>query len=138
MKKKPKKPLTSFKKKAWKAFRDWIILRDALSTTKTPYEVICCTCKKKFPVKGMQAGHYVAGRKNAYLFSEQGVHAQCKSCNIFLHGNPIEYREFMDNKYGITERLLEENKRWETKIYIQQDYIDIEQKYKEKLKELKK
>jgi len=142
--KKPKKrkiTVTSAKKKAWKAFSEYIRLRDALETTDTKNALICCTCKKLYPAFGKgcaQAGHFIGGRHNVHLFDEKQVHGQCYNCNINLKGNWPAYQEFMRNKYGleITESIIQNRN---TLIqYSIPDLQEIEQKYKDKIKVLNK
>ena len=84
------------KKKCWSLFSKYIRLRDANKKGICK----CCTCGTKGHWKKFQAGHFVAGRSNSILFDERGVHVQCKSCNIFHHGRPLEYFFFMEEKHG--------------------------------------
>ena len=60
----------------------------------------------------MQAGHFIAGRGNAILFEENGVHPQCYICNITHKGEQLKYYRFMVGKYGEAEveRLEKLNK----------------------------
>ena len=125
-----------WKKKAWDEFSKYIRKRDALKNEDTGMYFKCCTCGKVYPAFGKgcgQAGHYVAGRKNSYLFEEHGCHAQCYNCNINLKGNTILYRKFMIETYG-----LEETERIEQLFFVNKEYRiwDLEEiynKYKEKL-----
>ena len=85
LKKKPVKR-SKAKERAWKAFSDWVRLRDCLATTGTRDYGICITCSERGdpswkPYKELQAGHAVGGRGNAVLFHEQLVNAQCGYCN---------------------------------------------------------
>jgi len=61
---------------------------------------ICVTCGGEFPYEKLQAGHFIAGRNNAVLFQEQGVHAQCVGCNYFGNGQHQRYYAFMKDRYG--------------------------------------
>ena len=128
-----------WKKKAWDAFSKYIRLRDALGTTGDKAFAVCCTCGKISPAFGkgcMQAGHFIPGRKNAILFEEKGVHAQCYNCNVNLKGNWPQYIEFMQRTYGVaeTDRLL--MRRHLTLKYTPADLEEIRDTYKLKLKEL--
>lgn len=96
-KRSPKTPkLSVLKKKAWDWFSKYIRLKYA----RQDGQVECVTCKVWRPWKDMQAGHFIDGRTNAILFDERGVHPQCMGCNIFLHGNKVEYFIFMKEAYG--------------------------------------
>lgn len=70
------------------------------------------------------------------LFSEEGVHGQCAGCNIYLHGNKLQYWLFMEKTYGraTIERLILESKQ--IIKYTASDYDEIAQTYEKKLDEL--
>jgi len=125
-----------WKKKAWDEFSKYIRLRDA----KGSESAICCTCGKTYNAFGlgcMQAGHYVPGRRNAYLFEEHNCHAQCYVCNTTFKGRPIEYREFMDRTYGKKDRKRIEALRFVTIKYSPAELEAIRDKYKAKYEKLK-
>lgn len=99
--KKPKiYTLKSAKKECWDAFSKYVRTRDCIKTTGNPEMGVCITCPRKYPLKGLQAGHFVGGRHNNNLFSEKGVHAQCYYCNMTLKGNTLEYRRKVIELYG--------------------------------------
>lgn len=135
-----KDTLKKHKDKAWKAFSLYIRLRDCLETTGTPYEGDCFTCYARIPFKGSQAGHFIQGRHNAVLFSEDGVHLQCPHCNLNpphgLGGNYVQYFLHMEQLYGreFVDRLLFESKQ--TVVYKKPDYDEIADLYTEKYKKL--
>jgi len=156
---KPKKPIkrsikapvkkitkTKAKDKAWKAFSDYIRIRDCLLTTHTIDYGICVTCSVRGDNKWksyakIQAGHGVGGRGNAVLFNEEIVHGQCNYCNskppIGLGGDYGNYMTFFINSYGFEHAKELQKLRYDTSIkYSLEDYLKIEQKYKEKLKNL--
>jgi len=85
---------------AWRAFSQYIRIRDAMLSTGTVEFSTCYTCGKTFSVKDLQAGHFIAGRTNGILFDERGVHAQCRGCNLYGGGKPVEYRDHMLDDYG--------------------------------------
>lgn len=119
------------KKIAWDAFSKFIRLRDDLNG--------CFTCPARKPWKQMQAGHFIPGRHNSVLFDERNCHSQCPSCNVFLHGNMIEYYPRMLEKYGqkvIDElRLRDKREIVQLKIYelllIAEKYSDLAKTYGE-------
>lgn len=120
---------------AWKLFSIYIRLRDAIETTESMEDVVCCTCGRTYPAFGAgcaQAGHYTPGRKNAILFDERGCHAQCFNCNFRLKGNPIKYRRFMIAKHGeeITTEI-ESNSFKTVKISVP-DLMDLQEEIKVK------
>lgn len=109
-----KKSLAPLKKRIWKLFSRYIRLRDRLvdDTGVTDY-CNCCSCGRTYPVKQMQAGHFIPGRKHSNLFDFRGCHAQCYGCNIGKDGNWPGYYEFMQEKYGqeVIDDLLLQNKK---------------------------
>ena len=120
------------KEKAWKAFSLYIRHRDSLDGEIC----MCCSCGRIYPLKKMQAGHFIPGRSNAVLFEENGVHAQCYGCNVGKGGNWPGYYEFMLAKYGETEILRQLSERNKIIQYKTSDYLEIAEKYTQKLKEI--
>ena len=134
-----KQTLKSAKEKARKAFKAYIRLRDALSTTGTIYNCVCCTCGKLTRLDGsLHAGHFTQGSHGSTYFEETNVNGQCSTCNHFLHAALDKYLVFMIRKYGQPEvdRLYSLN--GQIKKYTVSDYEQITQKYKEKLETLLK
>ena len=126
----------TIKLKAWYAFSQFIRLRDCLRTTGTTNRGKCITCGKTFSFKNLQAGHFISGRHNANLFSEKGTHAQCRSCNIFGHGKPLEYRRAIIDLYGNGYDEVLEKEANEITKYSLEDLTNIAECYKIKVKEL--
>ena len=102
LRRRSKTPRSKAKKAAWDQFSKFIRLRDALLTTGTKHDAECITCRRVYPIKKMQAGHFIPGRSNAVLFDEYGVFCQCIQCNVFKHGDSLRYRRRMVKKYGET------------------------------------
>ncbi|KKL54893.1 hypothetical protein LCGC14_2260890 [marine sediment metagenome] len=140
-----KKPtLTKVKKKAWKQFSLFIRLRDSLKTMRNNRQCKCISCgtiKNTRTRPCIQAGHFIAGRHNAILFSEEMVNGQCYHCNMGLKGNWVPYEEAMVEMYG-QERVAELKRLSKVGVgqkrikYTIQDYLDIEAKYKKKVIDL--
>jgi hypothetical protein len=91
---------TEGKKALWKIFSVFIRLRDCLETTGTLTHGKCCTCGRKYPMKKLQAGHFIPGRMDSILFDPTCVHSQCYKCNIERQGEWLKYWRFMEVKYG--------------------------------------
>ena len=147
--KKPhKKPVkrSKAKERAWKAFSDWVRLRDCLATTGTREYGICITCNERGdsswkPYKELQAGHAVGGRGNAVLFHEQLVNAQCGYCNrkppMGLGGDYGNYTIALIKRYGLEQVEQWQKLRHDTSVkYSIADLLEIEKEYKEKLLQL--
>lgn len=128
--------LSWYKEQAWKAFSKYVRLRDCLEYDRNAAEphAKCVTCSFVYPLKKLQAGHFIPGRNNAVLFSELGVHAQCNACNKYKKGNTHEYWLFMERTYGrpTINRLIAESKQ--TVIYKSFDYERIREEYDLKTK----
>ena len=134
--KKKKASKKTIKARAWYTFSQFIRTRDCLLTTGTIERGRCFTCGVEKPFKELQAGHFRPGRHNSNLFSEKGVHAQCKQCNIWKYGNELEYRKAIIKLYGEGyDEVLEQEAR-EIKKYSISDLINIAECYKMKVEEL--
>ena len=132
--KKPK--LGKLKKECWVLFSRYIRLRDCSRTTGCNSFGLCITCGKRYHFKLLQAGHFIAGRHNANLFSEEGTHAQCYNCNINLHGNTLEYRRQIMKLYGKGyDETLELQSKQVTKLSLD-DLTKLKDSLKVKIKEL--
>ena len=129
-------PTKKAKDEAWKYFSIFIRTRDCLKTTGNPETGVCITCPRKYDFKGLQAGHFIGGRHNSNLFSEKGVHGQCKYCNLNLKGNVLEYRRKVIDLYGDGADIELENEARKIVKYTLKDYLEIAEKYKLKTKEL--
>ena len=133
MKRKP--TVKALKKKTWDTFSKYIRLLDCLKTTGSPYFGFCVTCGKPFDILHLQAGHFIPGRHNAGLFSERGVHAQCRRCN-YLGGETLEYRRQIIKMYGHgADEELEQEARQSKKFTIE-ELQGLLEKYRGKIKEL--
>jgi hypothetical protein len=131
-----KKNVSYYTQKAWIQFSRYIRLRDCIATTGTTTHGKCCTCGEYRHFKGLQAGHFVSGRRNAQLFDEIGVNAQCKRCN-YDGGRPAAYHAFMLEKHG--EAAIAECMalRWKYKKFTIPELQDLEREYREKADALK-
>ncbi len=138
VKKKTRQKLSTVKKQTWVIFSKYIRLRECLRTTGCSSWGLCFTCDKRLHIKLLQAGHFIAGRHNANLFSEKGVHAQCYNCNINLKGNTLEYRRRIIKLYGEGIDIELEKQDNEIKKYSIPELIELQEIYKKKIKELEK
>jgi hypothetical protein len=113
---------------AWTWFSKYIRLRD------TPGR--CCTCGAHIEFSTCDAGHYIPGRKDAYLFDEHNCHGQCPKCNRFLQGCWVEYEAFIIDKYGGAENeRLKGLKNKVVKLTVA-DYRAIAKEYRIRYHEL--
>jgi hypothetical protein len=124
------------KKLAWNAFARWVRNRGA----KGAYNQ-CITCDRTYATSGrgvIQAGHFVPGRNNSILFDERNCFPQCYGCNVKKKGNMVRYYKWMLEHYG--QEVIDELERasHQTVVFSVSDYLEIEQKYKDKLNQLTK
>lgn len=133
-----KQSIKTLKKQAWGVFSEYIRKRDCLRTTGSLEYGECFTCDDppQHHISYLQAGHFIAGRHNAYLFSEEGVHAQCVKCNLTLGGNPHEYRRRLVQMYGEEKTMALEIEAKALKRFTISELKDLTKYYKEKIREL--
>lgn len=128
--------LKSLKKRVWAIFSRYIRLRDCKFTTKTLTHGKCITCDTKLSFNELQAGHFIAGRHNANLFSEEGCHAQCKTCNILKGGNTLVYRRKIIELYGDGYDEVLEKEAQIIKKFTIEELLELEAYYKAEIKKL--
>lgn len=131
-----RKSVAQLKKQVWAIFSQYIRMRDCLRTTGCSSFGLCITCSKRYHIKLLQAGHFIPGRHNANLFSEEGTHAQCYNCNINLRGNTLEYRRKVIELYGEGKDVELEERARETKKFTVDELINLKEYYTQKVKEL--
>jgi hypothetical protein len=119
------------KDKAWKAFSLWVRTKAFKNG-----QVQCYTCGRKYPITRVSAGHGIPGRSNAVLFLEEVVRPQCAGCNIWGHGQYRIFTAKLVAELGEKEydRLSAISRK--TIFYTAWEYLEIEQKYLQKLWEL--
>ena len=123
------------RQKAWKAFSEWIRRKDADHNGYAS----CVTCGLRTHWKELHAGHFLPrARGNGLFFSERNVFPQCHYCNINLGGNLDAYKRYIELKQGPT--AIDELRNLSHKIVklTEQDFIEILEKYTEKIKALEK
>ena len=128
--------VTKLKREIVPIFSRYIRLRDCLKTTGSPEYGECFTCSASLPFNDLQAGHFMQGRHNAYLFSERGVNAQCTRCNLTLGGNPHEYRRQIVKLYGEDVALELEAEARTTRKFSVKELEAMIVYYKEKIQEV--
>ena len=95
----------------------------------------CYTCGKVAHYKEMQNGHFWSRTHLATRFHEDNARTQCVGCNLFKHGNYIEYtkrllKELGEEKFNELERL----KNSTVKI-SKVEYEQMIEHYNQKIKE---
>lgn len=134
MKKLPikKMTLTKAKAKAWKQFSLWVRMKDCDHDGL----VNCYTCGNKKVFELLHAGHGIGGRNNAILFEERVVRPQCVGCNLYGRGQYQIFTRKLIDELGLEVYDEIVSKARIPVKYSVQDYLDIESRYKEKVKSL--
>ena len=125
LRKQRKSTVSSAKRKAWSAFSLYIRTKDSVDGVNE-----CYTCGKIYPVKRLQAGHWIEGHANTVYINEDYVRVQCYSCNVIKHGNQGVFRDKIRAELGsdvVDQLILEAN---QTKDLTLSDYIELEKYYK--------
>jgi Bacteriophage Lambda NinG protein len=121
-------------------FAMYIRVRDALATTGTLTEFVCCTCGRKLPFSRSQDGHCFQRDRAGTRFEETNNHAQCDTCNgdRKSRGQFFAHKAFIRQKYGQAE--LDRLEYLSKKVVIQRRddwYLEKIEGYKQKLASLK-
>lgn len=88
-------PRSYWMKRAQDAVNAWVRLRDA--------DQPCISCGAMF-ADAWHAGHfYSTAARQDLRFDPANIHKQCAQCNLFLHGNLIEYRRNLPARIGQAE-----------------------------------
>ena len=66
----------------------------------------CYTCGKLMDWTEAQNGHFYTRGRYSTRWDESNVRCQCVGCNVFLHGNYINYTRNMVNEIGM-DKLVE-------------------------------
>ena len=129
----PKSP----KDRAWDATSKYIRTKECLETTGLWFVGVCCTCKRRFHINVLDAGHYISGRRNSVLFVPENIHIQCRIwCNQIKHGNSTLYKKYIIERYGEEKEQWLQSLKHKTIQNKNMDFEAIEADAKKKLKEL--
>lgn len=99
----------------------------------------CYTCGKPLELNtnDCQLGHYLSrGAYPCLTLHPNNSRPQCIRCNVWLHGNTIEFREKLIKEIGETEVLKLESQRHNEKKWSRSELLDLIEEYKRKIKEL--
>jgi NinG protein len=125
---KPKKlpKIGNLKKRAWKAFSEFIRKRGADESGFNS----CITCGRRDFWKNLQASHFIPGRTNSILFLEDNCFPGCYGCNIGRHGAIEDYYPIMLKKVG--QERIDEIKRLKKQVFkpTREWFEQIIEKYK--------
>ena len=86
--------------KASEDMMHYIRVMRCLETTGLAFVGYCITCKRKFHIKYLQAGHCISGRRNAVLFDVKNIDNQCNYCNVIKLGRRELFEKKLVARYG--------------------------------------
>ena len=124
------KTLSKLKQDAQIVFNMYVRLRDQGKP--------CISCGS---FTGTQAGHYFSvGAYGGLRFNEDNCHLQCPACNMFKHGNLIEYGLNLRDRIGQEryDRLIEDSRLYKMNGYkfTRTELIELKKTYQQKIKNL--
>lgn len=132
------KKVTGSKSTAWDAFSRWIRVSGCILSTGYPFVGNCITCRKRYHIRYLEAGHCFGGRHNNILFHEELTNQQCRRCNEILHGRYKKYRKIMEEQYGVGQVEQWDVERKKPVHNRDMDYGAIAKNYKNRTNELLK
>ena len=96
----------------------------------------CITCGIRKHWSELQAGHFISRVHLATRWLDVNVHPQCKPCNVFKHGNLIEYAVWMNENYGWAAIADLRDLKHKKVKYSRSDLQEMIDTYQTKLKDL--
>ncbi len=98
----------------------------------------CISCDNP-NMKKINASHYYNANNHYNVrFNEDNVHSSCEYCNTHLSGNLIEYRPRLIKKIGAARFYCLESIARVTRKFTIDEVKEINEIYKQKIKDLKK
>jgi hypothetical protein len=79
--------------------RQILLLRDR----RDEATFMCVSCGKIETLDHSNVSHYISRRHMSTRFDLHNIHLSCVACNKWKHGNPIQYRKALVEKYGQEE-----------------------------------
>lgn len=74
----------------------------------------CYTCKKWFPIKKLQCGHYLSRFYKAARWDDDNTRPQCMMCNMWKRGDLVVFRQNLVAEIGVERVESVEAKRNES------------------------
>lgn len=122
--------LSTAKKKLWKLVSEYV----RRSNANLDGFCECVTCGKPVHWKECDAGHFIGGHKNYNFFDLRNIAPQCVYCNRYMHGNLVNYYEYMLQKYG--KEVINDLKTYKERIFKVYELEEMIGEYQEKLRNL--
>lgn len=130
------KTVAQLRKKLWKLMSEYIRSTSAIEGSEKFGK--CFTCNKVIDLKyECDVGHfYPKGAFGCLRFDERNLRIQCKTCNLFLQGNVVEFEkrlraeigdEHMEELHATRRDVFKPGKAW---------YVSEVERYTQLTKEL--
>jgi len=119
-----------FEAEAKKVFQKWIRMRDK--------DEPCISCGSVTAKEWHGSHFFSANLYSGLIFDERNVHKACDYCNVFLHGNLLEYRKGLIKRYGFdyVAKLEADSDLLRNYKYTKNELIAKKLQYEIKIKEL--
>lgn len=122
------KTLSQYETEARTVFQQYIRQRDK--------DEVCISCGTNNSVQWDSGHYYNANQFSGLIFDENNCHKQCVTCNRHRHGNLIEYRKGLVQRYGakfmiMLDELSDEKRNYK---YTKDELEGIKKRYKSRLK----
>lgn len=96
-----------------------------------------CICCDRPLISGVQAGHFHESGNNPFIrYDEDNIHSQSIYCNYYQGGDSGDYRPNLIKKIGAERVDRLDKMKGGTMKRTAEDYREIEQYYKQKIKEM--
>ena len=108
---------------SWKSYSKWIadlqkVFNKFIRLRDAGIPCISCGATK---ANIWHASHFYPTTKSGLRFNEDNVWKSCQKCNVFLHGNLIEYRNRLIEKIGIERvKYLDDHRNDSLNLNIEQ------------------
>lgn len=125
------KTLGQYEAEAKKSFQKWIRLRDKNKP--------CISCGTVTAPEWHASHYFDCNKYSGMIFNEKNVHKSCNKCNVYLHGNLLEYRKGLIERFNVghVEYLEEISDKNRVYKYSKKELIAKKLQYDLKIKEIK-
>ena len=90
------------------------LLKVVRYNTGSPETGQCCTCLKIYPIKELQAGHFIKRSNLRLKYRPTNLMAQCIRCNHYMGGCQDKAAYYVIQTHGIEEfnHLIQDDFEW--------------------------
>lgn len=92
----------------------------------------CVTCNRKYPIKNIQAGHFMSRRHYSTRWDELNCYPQCYGCNVMQQGQIYKFSLYLGKE--LSESLYLQSQK--VVKFSNDDLLEMIDDYAEKLESL--